>query len=136
MFLDEPGAKRVDDLVATVGVRHCISVLTTIEIRSAIRRLEGLNDISHSAAARAMQRLEAELAHFLISQVTDAVLAKTRQVVDSTQLRALDALQLATALLEFDSMDASPVLFIASDHKLLAAAQRAGLAILDPSEGS
>ena len=70
----------MDDLVATAGVRHCISVLTTIEIRSAIRRLEGFNDISRSAAARVTQRLEAELAHLLISQVTAATVAVARQV--------------------------------------------------------
>lgn len=124
----------MDSLATSVSAQHCISALTTVEIRSAIRRLEAFGDITHAGAALGIQRLNSELAHFQITDVSASVIAKARRVVDSTQLRALDAIQLATALLVMEANQDSTFILVASDRKLLEAAQANGLATLKPEE--
>lgn len=97
-----------------------------------MRRLESFGEITSIDAASAVQRLEMELARFQITEVSTQVLAVARNVVDTSQLRALDALQLATALLVTQAAQTSALVLVASDKKLLEAAQASGLTTLNP----
>lgn len=66
--------------------------------------------------------------------ITSIVLDEASGLIDSQNLRALDALHLATALLTARTLNPGDMLqFVASDQRLISAAIAEGLEAWDPS---
>jgi predicted nucleic acid-binding protein len=111
-----------------------ISVLALIEVRSAIRRRQRAGDISTVDADSAVAALIGESRRLLEHPVTQVVMEHASALVDRQDLRALDSLQLASALVARNSLQEDDrIRFIASDQKLLKAAQAEGFDVWDPT---
>jgi predicted nucleic acid-binding protein len=110
------------------------SVLTPLELRSALRRRQYAGDIPLADAEFALESLREETRRLTLHPVTPPVLDLAATLVDRRNLRALDALQLSTAILASQSLgDMDRLQFIVSDQKLIQAALAEGLNVWDPS---
>jgi len=56
------------------------------------------------------------------------MLSKAYRIVDEEDLRTLDAIQLATVIIASEMIDQ----FIVADHRLLSAAERYNIVVIDP----
>ncbi len=131
----ERGTSVVAALVQQADADLTTSALTTIELRSAISRLASTRQISQAAAEQAIQQIEAALASFTLLDLSPEVIISAQRLVTSDQLRTLDALQCATAIIAQQAATQDViVVFVAADRKLLAAAQANGLATLNPED--
>jgi predicted nucleic acid-binding protein len=98
---------------------------TPVEIASAIARLVRMKQLDRRDWAKA-RRTGRELAdEWFAIQPSDALRARAFQLVDSYDLRAADALQLAAAL-EWCKGDAQGQVFLTADEKLREAAVLVG----------
>jgi len=95
-----------------------VSAPTEIEVRSAIRRRERLGDLTAASANAAIQRSKEVLSRLDPIGITSAVISESNRLLDSYDIRALDSLQLATAVVARTSIGL-PITFVASDHRLL-----------------
>jgi len=117
--------------------QKAISSLTELEVRSAIRRRERSGDLSEENASIALVALARELTALHVEDITGAVLQAAATVIDDQGLRALDAIQLATALHAKRSPDAAAEFqFVGSDERLLRAAEAEGLNTWNPASGA
>ena len=110
-----------------------VSVLAALEARSAIRRLQSQGDLDADSAELALSILVQETGRIIEHPITAPVVAEAARMVERHQLRALDALQLGTALIaRIGARTGSAVLFIASDRRLLLAAEAEGFRVWNP----
>lgn len=113
----------IDLFEQTEDRTHLISELTLLESRSAIRRRERLNEISGEQAEAALSFLEAEQRRLVRYPLSPEVLLKAEELLDCHPLRALDAIQLATALLCREALNVPDQLyFVCEDHRLISIA--------------
>ena len=112
------------------------SVLAIVEVRSAIRRRQYAGDLARTSAEQAVSSLDVESRRVVQHPVTSPVLATATALVDRQNLRALDSIQLATAMVARDAQNqANEVLFVSSDQRLLEAAASEGFSVWDPTTG-
>jgi predicted nucleic acid-binding protein len=135
LFVAEQGSQEMVLLVERMSDQEkTISALTPVEIRSAIRRRERAGEITTGHATSAIASLTAESRRLIEHPLSSAVVTRALAIIDVHALRALDAFQLATALLVREALAPSEELkFICSDLRLLEAAEREGLATWDPT---
>jgi predicted nucleic acid-binding protein len=108
-----------------------VSSLAAFEVRSAIRRREFEGDLTNSDADKAAGLLKAELSRTSQIDLSTVAASSVEAIIDRYRLRAMDAIQLASALLV--AADQSGLEFVSADVRLLRAAQTEGLTILDPT---
>ena len=135
LFISESGSQNLID-VFTLGEGRTlvVSVLAAVEVRSAIRRRQFARDIDEPNATLAVGTLSQETGRILEHPISAAVIAEATGLVDRHGLRALDAIQLATAIVARSSMpNSQSFMFVASDHRLLEAALRESFRTWDPS---
>jgi predicted nucleic acid-binding protein len=135
LFIAESGTDRLVELVGRCEDRHrTISILADIEVRSAIRRRQATGDITHDDAESALASLTQEARCIVQQPLNQPVLDQSIAVIDRQALRALDAIQLASALVVRKTLKPyDSLVFVASDKRLLEAAIAEGLKIWDPS---
>jgi predicted nucleic acid-binding protein len=109
-----------------------VSALASVEARSAICRLRREESFTSAEASLIFDALAADLRKMIEQPIIPPVLAAANGLVDRYFLRALDAVQLGSAVVVRDLMSAPDMRFIASDHALLSAAEQEGFAIWDP----
>jgi predicted nucleic acid-binding protein len=110
-----------------------VSALASLEARSAIRRLRKGESLTLAEASSIFDALAADLRKMIEQPVIPTVLEAANGLVDRYVLRALDAVQLGSAVVVRDLMSAPDMRFVASDHALLSAAEREGFATWDPT---
>ena len=126
----------IDFLTSSAAGTLTVSALAALEVRSAVRRREVLGEIDPKQAQQAVATLLCETARIQEQPITSALLVQAGAHVDRYSLRALDAIQLASAvLLKTAGGPHSQARFVASDQKLLKAAQAEGFEVWDPSKG-
>jgi len=111
-----------------------VSALAGLEVRSAIRRRQHQGDISIADAEIALTHVINELKRVVEVPLTSGVLEIAATLVDQHRLRALDSLQLASAIFAKSTMQTQTIRFVASDLLLLSAAQSEGLNVWNPCE--
>lgn len=89
---------------------------------------------------RALSRFLQDCAeHFLLLQIERGIIDRAVDLTQSHRLRGYDAVHLSTALVANDDLveqEHSPLVFVASDDDLLAAAQAEGLEVNNPLDFS
>jgi predicted nucleic acid-binding protein len=110
-----------------------VSAISQIEARSGICRLRKERRMTPDEATVALYAIHAEMRRLIEQPLNPPVLDAASRLVDRHDLRALDAVQLASAVVARDLMSAQDMRFIASDHALLGAAEVEGFAIWDPA---
>jgi predicted nucleic acid-binding protein len=95
-----------------------------------------MGDILAANADSAVAALQFEVSRIVEHPITPAVLAEAVRLVDRYVLRALDSIQLATAILSREGSQGSrQVLFVSSDKRLVVAAAAEGLSTWNPASG-
>jgi uncharacterized protein len=133
LFVQEPGTDAlIRRLESVEDNRKLISAATPLEVYAAIRRRERAGDIAHADAATVLEALRLESARTVQQPLNPAVLEAARQLLDRTNLRWPQTLQLGAALTARDMFKGTPILFISSSEQLLEAAALEGMEVFDP----
>jgi predicted nucleic acid-binding protein len=98
---------------------------TPVEIASALARLVRMKQLNPSDWARARKLANRLADSWSVIQPSDAVRAKSAQLVDRYDLRAADSFQLAAAL-EWCEDDPQGRVFLTADGRLREAARSSG----------
>lgn len=109
-------------------------MLATLEVRSAFERRLRLGEISPEAFDIALHNLADITQRISRVPIEENVLTLAAEIIGRNMLRSLDAIQLASVMLAVQELELEDELvFIASDHRLLAAAAAEGIATWDPA---
>ena len=140
-YLKESGSDYVDHLCSEVNQTNIIMLahITLVEIVATLHRAAVATPKRIKAKQRDIllqgfqQHVQTKYAVFVMSE---AVIVNAQKVCARHHLRAMDALQLASALLIRDELPHAslPPIFVASDQELLNAAAKEGLQVVDPKK--
>ena len=134
LFVQEPGTDALIRLMESVeDNRKLISASTPLEVYAAIRRRERAGDIAQNDATQALETLRIESARAVQQPLNPAVLEAARQLLDRTELRWPQALQLGAVLAARDMFKGTQIVFVSTSAALLEAARSEGLETIDPS---
>ena len=133
-LVEESGTDTIRALLESIE-RHAayVSAVQQVELRSAIVMRLSRRELTDERADQAFQAIDALLLMMRVVPVSEAILSDASETIRDTRLRALDAIQLATAL-DIRRVTDSPLTFVAADRRLLEAAQASGLSILNPEQ--
>ena len=138
-YATEPGSSWIQSITAPAnGSIVLLSEITRAEVTAALaRKHRQPGGISlherDSAVALFLGHCAAE---YDLAPVTPAIIDRAVMLTQNYPLRGYDAVQLATALhieLALASVSGGPLIFVASDGDLLAAAQGEGLTVENPT---
>jgi predicted nucleic acid-binding protein len=102
---------------------------TTVEVTSALSRLERTSGLSAAAVDTALKSLQLLAAAWSEIVPSDAVRHTAERLLRTHALRAADSLQLAAALVAADH-DARTLALVCLDERLAAAARREGFSVV------
>jgi predicted nucleic acid-binding protein len=111
-----------------------VSALVPVEARSAVRRLQKANRLTPSEAALVLDALKNKTEWIVERPISPKVLEAALVLIDRYVIRALDAVQLGSAIVARDLLSAPDMRFIASDKTLLEAARLEGFQTWDPCD--
>jgi len=135
LFVQDQGTNALIGLMEAVeDNRKLISASTPLEVYAAIRRRERDGGISQEDATAALDILRMEAARMVQEPLNPAVLESARQLVDRTDLRWPDALQLAAALVSREMFQGTEIIFVSASPQLLEAARAEGFHTIDPAK--
>ena len=121
-YVAEAGTERVLELCAQAR-QVILSVLCIPEIISGLNRLRREKKLSTRKYRSLKKDLAADVAQALLVPISETVLGAAIRALEGAQLRALDALHIATAL------DSSCDLFVSADTRQCKAARSLGLRV-------
>ncbi len=104
-----------------------VSIICLPELISTLARLVREKRLAKVDYLRLKHDAITDLADADICQITADVLAAVAKRLESSPLRAMDAIHIACALV------VKPDVFVAADHRQLDAARKAGLKVVDVS---
>jgi predicted nucleic acid-binding protein len=137
LFVREPGTDALIRLMEAIeDNRKLIAASAPLEVYAAIRRRERAGGISPEDAAAALEILRLEAARMVQEPLNPAVLEAARQLLDRTNLRWPDALQLGAALVARDMFQGTEIIFVSASENLLETAKNEGFHTLDPARES
>ena len=126
-YVAEAGAKMVRRMF--LGTEPlATSALSYAEYFSALNRKRRENALSRAAYRELARAFEADWTRLQVVQLTESVLRSARRLLERHELRAGDAVQLASALAMAGSV---AVRFASADRRLAAAAAQQGLPVLE-----
>lgn len=133
LFVQEPGTDALIRLMESVeDNRKLIAASAPLEVYAAIRRRARSGGISPEDATSALDILRIEAARMVQEPLNPAVLEAARQLVDRTELRWPDALQLGAAIVAREMFQGTEIIFVSASPHLLEAARTEGFNVLDP----
>lgn len=135
LFVQEPGTDVLIRLMESVeDNRKLIAASAPLEVYAAIRRRERAGAIGAEDAIAALEILRLESARMVQEPLNPAVLEAARQLLDRTELRWPDALQLGAAIVAREMFQGTEIIFVSASAHLLDAAKSEGFNVLDPAK--
>ncbi len=128
LYVDEEGSPAVQGALQQATVA-ATSALAYVEARSALARRRREGGLAATEYRRAVRSLDADWVHYQRVRVTDQLIHKAAETAESFELRAYDAVHLASALTIAARLE-TQVVFACGDAGLEDAARRAGLQVL------
>lgn len=129
IFVEEPGSKRVEDLVAGEP-RLATSRVAYAEVHAALARRHREGTLAPRLHRMISRAFDFDWLAYVQVDLVDPLLALTRDLVRRYPLPGFDAIHLASAMhLQQELSEAMQI--VASDQRLLAAARSEGLLIVD-----
>ena len=119
-FVEEAGSDDVEQICANASAL-ALSVISAPEVVSALNRRRRQGVLTASQYADAKVALAEELRDADIVELTPAVVSTAIHVLETSPVRTLDALHIASAV------EWGAELFVSADHRQLDAADKAGL---------
>ena len=133
LFVQEPGTEALIKLMEAVeDNRKLIAASAPLEVYSAIRRRARAGALSPDDANAALEILRIEAARMVQEPLNPAVLEAARQLLDRTELRWPDTLQLAAAIVAREMFQGTEIIFVSASQRMLDAARAEGFNVLDP----
>jgi uncharacterized protein len=133
LFVQEPGTDSLIRLMEAIeDNRKLIAASAPLEVYSAIRRRARAGAISAEDANAALDILRIEAARMVQEPLNPAVLEAARQLLDRSELRWPDALQLGAAIVAREMFQGTEIIFVSASQLLLDAAKLEGFKVLDP----
>jgi predicted nucleic acid-binding protein len=123
-YLNETGSLDARRLLREY--RCVTSVLTPVELASALTRRRIMGELNERVVGAIMRRASADRSQWELVAVTEPLLRGAEEVIRSTGLKALDGLQIASALF-FQDRSIARIPFISPDERQLNAAAACGL---------
>ena len=123
-YVAERGSDRVQTVCAEAD-RLLVSIVCLPEFVSTLCRLVREKRLSAEHYQRLQVDAIGDLGDADVCQITAEVLSSAVSLLESNPLRAMDALQLASALV------AAPDAFVSADQRQIEAARRSGLNTVD-----
>jgi predicted nucleic acid-binding protein len=124
--------------LAASGNMIYTSKLSVVEVLSALNRRSRESSISSAEYTKfSKDFLAVSKFQYEMIDLSDAVLIESQRLLENYPLRAGDAIQLASAILantQFQNAKLSPLIFLASDVRLLSAANNEGIQTDDPQK--
>ena len=130
LYVSEDGTDTVRDAVERASV-VAASHVSYAEARAALARACRESRIEKQDHSRAVAALKEDWKRFLVLEVTADLVRRAGDLAEEHALRAYDAMQLASALILKERLDAD-VSFLSYDMELSRGAQSAGLIIPQP----
>jgi uncharacterized protein len=126
-YFREAGSSRVRALLTSY--EFLSSAITPIELQSAVRRRHRQREITQSNYNSIISRLASDRSYWQLVEVVPQVLRKAEELVRTENVRTLDAIHIASAIIIQESF---PTLlpFISADERQLAAAQNCRLRVI------
>jgi len=119
------------------GHRLYVARITGVEVTAALTRKTRGHKLAPDVAARALIRLRRELGRRLrLAEITPALLTDAMTLAEKHGIRGYDAVQLASAVDANDErvrVGLAPLVFVAADSDLLAAAVAEGFMTENPN---
>jgi predicted nucleic acid-binding protein len=138
LYVEELGTLALRTLLAPYdGTTVFSSILAPLEVRCALQRRYRDRELSDQQMQTALGQLQGLQSLYTLWPVETAIIEFGYQATARHTLRALDAVQLGSALhirTYLNPLD--EFVFIASDDKLLKAAEREGLLVFDPTKSN
>jgi len=126
-YVREKDSARVRRLLALAV--PATSRLSAVEIVSALMRRSREGTVSEKNRQRALAVLDGDLAAMLVVELTPELVTRAQGLLRTYPLRAGDAIQLASCLQLQEELADEPVVFVAFDVRLIAAADAEGVKV-------
>ncbi len=128
----EKGTNRVDQIFDSPSNAIAISNIAITETFSAFSQKLQRGEITENALNMAVSQFSTDvLERFIVIDIDNIHIAKSKEIVLTYHLRALDALQLSVASEEFSELGA---VFVCSDVSLCRGAENEDFEVLNPEE--
>ena len=126
-YVREAGSSRVRRLLATY--EFLSSAITPIELQSAVQRRHQQREITRRNYNSIISRVANDRSYWQLVEVIPQLLGKAEELVKTANLRTLDAVHIASAMIIQDAFPV-PLPFISADGRQLAAAQNCKLTVI------
>jgi uncharacterized protein len=126
-YVNERGSILARSLFRRFRVLSC--VLFPLEAVSTCARLKAIGELSERGFSAIMARLSTDRRQWELLELTTPILARAEEVLQRTQIRTLDALHVASALI-FQDRSSAALPFVTADEWQRQAAQQMGLQII------
>ncbi len=130
-YYRELGTKIVQELIINSSI-IVVSKIAYAEIISALMRKRREGMLSMDDYQRVLAGFKNDWSNFyVVIELTDDIINRTEGLIENYPLRGFDAIHLASALVFQDELNMD-LTFICSDNRLLEAARRENLQIVNP----
>jgi uncharacterized protein len=126
-YVNERGSILARSLFRRFRVVSC--VLFPLEALSTCVRLKTIGELSERGFSAIMTRISTDRRQWELVELNASMLVQAEEVLQRTQLRTLDALHVASALI-FQGRTSTAVPFVTADERQLQAAQQMGLQVI------
>ena len=134
LFVQEPGTQALISLLESIEDNaKLISAITPIEVTAALIKRERAGDIRPEDSELARASLRQEATRIVQQPLNPAVLEAARQLLEQHDLRAQEAIQLASAVVAREMFHGLPITFLSTNPRLLHAARQLHFETADPS---
>jgi predicted nucleic acid-binding protein len=126
-YIREAGSSRVRGLLTRY--EFLSSAITPIELQSALQRRHRRREITQRNYNSIVSRLTNDRSYWQLVEVVPELLTKAEELVKTENVRTLDAIHIASAIIIQESFP-TPVPFISADERQLIAAQNSELNVI------
>lgn len=126
-YVRETGSSRVRALLARY--EFLSSAITPIELQSAVQRRHRQREITQANYNSIISRVANDRSYWQLVEVVPQVLSKAEELINTENIRTLDAIHIASAIIIQESFP-TPLPFISADERQLAAAQNCELSVI------
>jgi len=128
-YIAENGSPQVDTLLSKAKIVY-VSSITLIECTSTIRRLLAEKAITLSEYKHLKHDLLSDFNYFTLIPLTGSLVRTATDVIDKYQVKTLDAIQLASAIMVKKDIQS----LVACDKKLIQTSKRLKITVIDPAK--
>jgi predicted nucleic acid-binding protein len=127
IYIHEAGSSRVRGLLTSY--EFLSSAITPIELHSAVQRRRRQDEITQPNYNSIVSRFAKDRSYWQLVEVVPQILSKAEELVKTANVRTLDAIHIASAIIIQDSFT-TPLPIISADERQLAAAQSCRLSVI------